>query len=106
MFQIIALIIFVVSVGGFLFMLYKKIPLLVALPQNGHHGIKKPELVAKIEKKLKDKHFHFITKGILLQTILSKVRVIILKTERQIDTLLSGIRQKAQELDKQGRKKK
>ena len=95
--------IFLISTTGIVFILVKKIPALVQLPQNGHHGFKKPEKIAKMQKKIKHFHFHFFEKQMLLQKLLSKFRIWILKAERFIDVRLHGIRKKAQELD---RKKK
>ena len=106
MVQIIALIIFLMSSLGIIFILYKKIPLLVELPQNGHHGIKKPEFILNIEKAVKESHFHFFEKQMLLHKLLSKSRISILKLEKKVDVLLSGIRKKAQELDKKVQKRK
>ena len=76
------------------------------LPENGHHGIKKHPRIVKIEKKIKDTWFRLFEKQMLLHKILSKSRIWILKTERKIDVLLHGIRKKAQELDKEVKKKK
>lgn len=106
MIQLIALIIFTISLGGILFILARKMPLLVQLPQNGNSGLKKPEFVVKVQKTIKAHHFHFFEKQMLLHTLLSKLRIWTLKVERKIDNLLHGIRKKAQELDKQAKKKK
>ncbi len=92
--------IFLISVLGIAFILTKKMPVLVQLPQDGHHGLKKPRLVADLEKKLKAHHFRFFQQQMLLQKLLSKSRLWILKIERWIDVALHGIRKKAQELDK------
>ncbi len=105
MIQLIALITFLVSLSVIIFILYKKIPTLVSLPQNGHHGFKKHELIVKVENKIKDTYFHFFSKQMLLHKILSKFRLWVLKTEKKIDELLHGIRKKAQELDKGNQKK-
>jgi len=85
--------------------LCKKIPLLVNLPKNGHHGLKKPEFIEKIQQKIKEQHFRFFEKQMLLHKILSKFRVWVLKIERKVGELLHGIRKKAQELDKENGKK-
>ena len=106
MVQLITFIIFTVSVLGIVFILYKKIPILVELPKNGHHGIKKPEFIATIEKKIRDRHFHFFEKQMLLHKLLSKSRIFILKVEKKIGDTLYGIRKKAQELDKKVQNKK
>lgn len=106
MLQLIALLIFLTSLSGIIFILYKKIPVLLELSQNGHHGFEKPEFISNIEKKIKEHHFHFFEKQMLLHKLLSKTKIWILKTETKIDLLLNGIRKKAQELDKEVAKKK
>ena len=79
---------------------------MVELPKNGHHGFEKPEFISNVEKKIKERHFHFFEKQMLLHKLLSKSRVFILKIEKKIDTILSSIRKKAQELDKKVKNKK
>ena len=104
--QLIALIIFIFSVLGMVYILCKKIPVLTELPQNGHHGFEKPEFILNVEKTIKDRHFHFFKKQMLLHKLLSKLRVLILKVEKRIDIILGSIRKKAQELDKKVKNKK
>ncbi|MBI3337499.1 MAG: hypothetical protein HY005_02660 [Candidatus Staskawiczbacteria bacterium] len=108
MIQSIVTIIFLVSSFGIAFILFRKIPILVNLPKNGHHGFKKHEFIVKIEKKINDAYFHLFSKQMLLHKILSKFRVLTLKIERKIDELLHGIRKKAQQIDKEvnGKNKK
>ena len=106
MVQLIAFIIFSISLLGIAFILLKKIPELVTLPKNGHHGIKKHKVIIKAEKRIKDLHFHFFSKQMLLHKLLSKFRLLVLKTEKKVDSILHSIRKKAQELDKQVKKKK
>ncbi len=106
MIEIIASIIFIVSMTGVAVILYKKVPVLVELPQNGHHGLKKPEFIVNLEKKIKKHHFHFFEKQMFLHHLLSKTRIFVLKAESKIDHLLQDIRKKAQELEKGKRKKK
>jgi len=106
MIQLIFFIIFIISVSGIIFILYKKIPVLIELPKNGHHGFKKPEFVMNLEKKVKEKHFHFFEKQMLLHKLLSKFRILILKVEKRIDIILSSIRKKAQDIDKKVKNKK
>ena len=106
MLQLIVFIIFLLSVLGIAFILYKKIPVLVELPQNGHHGLNKPKFVLKIEKRVESYYLRFFKKKIPLHRLLSKIRVLVLKIETQIYNLLHGIRKKAQEIDnKKGNKK-
>ena len=106
MVQLIALIIFILSSAMVVFLLYKKMPELIMMPKNGHHGIKKPDLIAKIEKEIKRHHFHFFEKQMLLHKLLSKIKIWTLKLETKVDHLLHGIRKKAQELDKKTKKRK
>ena len=106
MIQLIVFIIFIVSLLGVLFILLKQIPALVKLPQDGSHGFKKHAFIATLERKVKDSYFHFFEKQMLLHKILSKFRLLALKTERKMDELLHGIRKKAQELDQQTKKKR
>ncbi len=101
MVQLIAFIIFIISILAVTFILYKKIPLLVGLPKNGEHGLKKPGFLSKIEKKIKAHHFHFFKKQMLLHKLLSKTKIWVLKAETKIDNTLHGIRKKAQEIDKE-----
>jgi hypothetical protein len=106
MVQLIALVIFLISILGISVILYKKIPVLVQLPQNGYNGLKKPKFISAIERKIKEHHFNFFEKQMLLHKFLSKLRVFILKIEKRIDLLLCSIREKAQELDKKIKDKK
>jgi hypothetical protein len=105
MIQLIAFIIFMVSFSGTLAIVARKVPVLVALPKNGHHGFKKHRALVKIEKRIKEAHFHLFEKQMWLHKLLSKTKVLILRIETKIDTLLHGIRKKAQELDKKKKRK-
>ena len=106
MIQLIAFIIFLVSAFMVAVMLYRKIPALVELPQNGHHGLKKPEVMLAVEKRVKDFYFHFFKKQILWQKILSFMKVWLLKIENRIDVLLHGARKKTQEVVKETKRKR
>ena len=106
MVQLIAFIIFIISILVVGFIVYKKLPVLIELPQHGYHGFKKPEFLANLEKNIKKHHFHFFEKQMFLHHLLSKTKILVLKTERYIDNLLQGIRKKAQELDKGKKRKK
>ena len=106
MVQLITFIIFLVSTLAIIFVLFKKIPVLTSLPQNGHHGFKKHELILKVESKIKDYYFHLFSKQMLLHRVLSKFKLWVLKIEKRVDELLHGIRKKAQELDKDIKNKK
>ncbi len=106
MLQLIAFIIFVISAIGISVILVKKAPELINLPKNGSYNFKKNDVVARVEGRLKDFHFHFFSKQMLLHKILSFVKVWTLKAEVRIDHLLHGIRRNAQEMDRKVRKKK
>jgi len=105
MIQLIAFIIFMGSFGGILLMLAMKAPVIATMPQNGSTGLRKPAIAAKAERKIKELHFHFFSKQMLLHKILSMFRIWTLKAERYIDTTLHRIRKKAQELDRELKKK-
>jgi hypothetical protein len=96
MVELIFLVIFVVSLGGVLFILSKKLPVLNTLPQNGKIDFRNNRHFSKIENKIKS-IFLVFEKQILLHKLLSWIKCIILKTEVKIDHLLHNIRKKAQE---------
>lgn len=105
MIQLIFFIIFLISVLVIAFILVRKIPALISLPQNGHHGFKKHELVVKAENKIKETYFHWFAKKMLLHKILSQFRLWFLKLEKKTDELLHGIRKSAQDLEKKKRRR-
>ncbi len=106
MIQLIAFIIFIVSAAVVLFILYRKIPVLIQLPQNGTSGIQKHATIASIEKKMRDGYEQIFSKQIVMHKILSLVKVWTLKAETKIDEKLHGIRKNAQEVTKKTRKRK
>ena len=99
MIQLIALIIFVVSLGGVLLILIRKMPVLVELSQNGKTGIRNHHVILNIENRIK-KIFVLFEKQIFWHKFLSWVRCLVIKIEVQIDHLLRRIRRKAQQVDK------
>ncbi len=99
MMDLIFFVIFILSFGGVLFILARKIPALVTLPQNGRTGIKKHRVILNAEEKIKEAFIYF-EKQILLHRLLSWVKCLTLKTETKIDHLLHNIRKKAQQVDK------
>ena len=106
MIQLIATIIFLGSVLGIVFILYKKIPVLVKLPQNGSAGFKKHKIILNIKDKIKYHHFNRFEKKMLLHKLLSWIKVMTLKAEVRIDAVLHRIRKKAQQIDKETNGKK
>ena len=105
--QLIATIIFLGSVSGIIFILYRKTPSLAKLPKNGDHGLSKGKFILEIEDKIKDIYSLF-KKQIILHKFLSWVKVMTLKAEIKIDNLLHSIRKKAQQIEKEtnGKNKK
>lgn len=104
MLQIIALITFIASSAVVFFILNRKIPALLQLPEKGSSGLKENALVSNVEKKVKAFHFNFFQKQVFLHKLLSYIKVLILKTETKIDVLLHRVRKKAQEADKKNGK--
>jgi hypothetical protein len=92
----IILIIFVVSFGGALLILARKMPVLNSLPQNGTTGIKKHHIILNAENKIKNIS-NFFDKQIFLHKFFSWVKVMTLKIETRVDVVLRNIRKKAQD---------
>ena len=99
MVELIFSIIFVLSFGGVLFILARKIPVLTSLPQNGTTGIRKHRIILNTENKIKEVAVLF-EKQIFLHKFLSWVKVMTLKIETRIDHSLHKIRKKAQQAGK------
>lgn len=93
MIELIFLIILVVSIIGIGFILYRKMPILVRLPEPA--GDFQKVVVETIKKRTKDlpglKGFSY---ELYLQKILSKFRVLTLKTEHKTGSWLENLRQK------------
>jgi len=105
MIELIISIIFILSLGGVLFILARKIPALNTLPQNGSTGIEKHRLIIDVENKIKEIVLLF-QKQIFLHKFLSWIKVMTLKVEVQTDHLLHSIRRKAQKIDRELKEKK
>lgn len=107
MVQLIAFIIFAISVLGIAFILFRKMPVLIEMPRNGTTGLRDHHYFLQIENKIKEVYTAF-QKQIFFHKFLSWVKVMTLKVETKIDTLLHRIRKKAQEIDtaKKGKKNK
>ena len=103
--EIIFFIIFIFSLGGILFIVAKKIPVLRTLPQNGNAGIRDHHIILNIENRIKGIMLAF-EKQIFLHKFLSWMKIMILKIETKIDHSLHNIRRKAQIIDKEIRGKK
>ena len=105
MIETIALIIFIISFCGVLFILARKLPVLNSLPNNGTTGIKKHQIILDTENKIKE-FFIFFEKQIFFHKFLSWVKVMTLKIETRVDIMLHKIRKKAQQIDKDLKEKK
>lgn len=98
-FDSIVLIIFIISFGGVLFILARKIPMLSSLPQNGSTGFRKNKIIVNIEDRIKEVSV-FFEKQIFLHKILSWIKIMVLRIETKIDVLLHKIRKKNQQTKK------
>lgn len=99
-FELVTIIIFAVSILGIAFILFRKLPVLVALPQNGTTGIRKHRIILDVENKIKD-ILLFFKKQIFFHKFLSWVKIMTLKVETRVDHLLHRIRKKAQKIDQE-----
>jgi len=89
-------IIFILSFGGIVFILYRRIPDLCELPINGKMEFIRPKFILEFENRIQ-KFFSIFQKHILLHKILFFVKCIISKIEHKIDNYLHHIRRKAQQ---------
>jgi len=99
------LIIFLCSLGGILFIIIKKLPVLSSLPNHGTTGIKKHRIILDVENKIKDIQIYF-EKQIFLHKLLSWVKIMTLKVETKVDYFLHRIRKNAQQVEKKHNRKK
>ena len=105
MLEFVVSIIFVLSLGGVSLILVKKIPKLSSLPYDGSTGIKKHRIILNIEERLK-RAMAYVENQIFWHKLLSWVKVMTLRIETRVDTLLHKIRKKAQLADKDKNGKK
>ncbi len=94
MIVLIATIIFFIGFMGMGVIVIKKIPVLVELPET---EIKGPRIFGKHRHKIKNNGTvkSFSSKELLLQKILSKFRILTLKTDKKTSNLLAKLRQKS-----------
>lgn len=105
MIESIVLIIFVISFGGVLFILARKIPALNNLPYSSDIGSEGRTVFGDFGNRVKS-FFAVFEKQILMHKFLSWVKVMTLKIETKVDHLLHKIRKKAQQIDKDNKDKK
>lgn len=89
----IILAIFVLSFGGVIYILVKKMPEVSLLPQNQGVGIREHKIFLGFENRLKG-FINFFQKQIFFHKLLSWVKVITLKIEVRVDKMLHKIRKK------------
>lgn len=96
MLEVVATIILFSGLIGMGTILFRKIPVLVQLPETPA-GLGLKLKIQKIVGKIKSfKFFKIPSFDILLQKILSKIRILTLKIERKISTWLQKMREKSQ----------
>lgn len=93
MLELIATVIFLVSLLGIGLILYFKLPVLSTLPKA---GVRRSKIISGVEDKFK-KSISFFSDGILLHKFLSWLKCRVIKIETLIDSALHGIRTKAKE---------
>ncbi len=89
-----ATIIFFIGFIGMSIIIIKKIPVLVELPET---EIKRPRIFGRLRHKIKNNGTvkSFSSKELLLQKVLSKFRILALKTDKKTSNLLVKLRQKS-----------
>ena len=94
MIQLIAFVIFIISFLGVSFMLYRKMPALNTLPQQGKAGFKKYNVVVNLENKAREivEYFDHIA---FIHKIVSLIKILVLKIEVKVDALLHSLRKEA-----------
>ena len=93
MIELIATIILICSLGGIAIILLRKTPILIELPKTVEKA-QKESLTLRLRGKMKNT---FPPKEIILQKILSRFRILTLKTEKKTDSLLQSLRKKTQQ---------
>lgn len=93
-YELVAIIILVGSLLGILVILFRKIPVLVELPEE--RVIAQERLFFKLRERIKNsRYFRPSYFELFLQKILSKIRILTLKTENQIAIWLQKLRKKS-----------
>lgn len=87
-----ALSLLIIGALGMLFIILRKAPVLASLT---HEEIEKNRILNSIKKKIKDKTLKDFSSELLLHKLLSKTRVLVLKTEHKLSCWLSQLRQKS-----------
>jgi hypothetical protein len=94
--KIAAFIIFFSSGIGLGSIILRKIPVLNSLPEFAFQ-VKEPELISKLRMKIKEvRFFKSFSYEIFLQKILTRIRILSLKTDNKTFSLLQRLREKTQ----------
>jgi len=93
MIELIATIIFFTSLVALAMIVFRKIPVLLELPETAPSQFNWKELLIKIKNLLPFRNFSF---EVFLQKILSKIRILSLKTDSKTSSWLQKLREKKQ----------
>jgi len=93
MLEVIALIILICSLAVTGIILFRKVPLLLELPETAQSQFNWKEQLARIKNLPLFKDFSF---EIFLQKILSKIRILTLKTDSKTSNWLQRLRERSQ----------
>tara|TARA_Y100000310_G_scaffold310622_1_gene356049 strand:- start:655 stop:1014 length:360 start_codon:yes stop_codon:yes gene_type:complete len=98
--EIVASIILLVSLAGLIYLVGKKVPVLLTFPAQ-EEGQSPKDLVQKVGQQLRSSKRlrHVTSPELMLQTLLSKARIAALKTENKTGQILENLRKKSQEKD-------
>ncbi len=93
--ELISFIIFICSFIIIGVIVFRKLPILIQLPETTYPQVQLKEVfnLRKIGELTSSKHFSF---NILLQKIVSKIRILVLKTDTKTSNLLQKLREKSQ----------
>jgi hypothetical protein len=91
--ELIAIIVLIISLSGIGIIVYRKMPLLLELPKTVSVRFNWKEQLARVKNFSPLKDFSF---EVFLQKILSRVRVLTLKTDNKTSSWLQRLREKSQ----------
>ena len=95
--NLIILFVLALSLIGMVFFVFKKIPILIELPENTKDS-QKEKFYSKLKERIKNlPGLRSFSSDIFLQKILSKVRILSLKTENKTFKWLQNLRNKAKD---------
>lgn len=95
--ELIATIIFLISLCAVLYILLRKMPALHKMPLDGTSGLEKLKVVSNTKNKFKDFYHDLFVKQTLLHKLLSFLKICILRIETKIDAWLHKIRRNSQQ---------